>query len=95
MDKIEIKGKIEFIDDENKGYNRKFTATLQESPAFSYGNHTAVVIAWGKAATGCSLGSELIDTRYDTTIRRNERDFKKWIKNYFANNYATHVLKIY
>lgn len=95
MDKIEVKGKIEFIEEESKEWNREFTATLTDSPAFSYGNHTAVVIKWGRLANGHAIRSELIDTRYDTTIRRNERDFKTWVKNYFANNYGAHVLTIY
>ena len=95
MDKIEIKGKIEFISEDLKGYDRKFTATLTESPAFSYGNKTGVVITWEKAANGCEFGSELFDTRYDTTIRRNERDFKTWVQNYFKNSYSAHVLTIY
>ena len=95
MDKIEIKGKIEFIEEEIKEYNREFTATLIDSPAFSYGNHTAVVITWEKAANGYVFGSELFDTRYDKTIIRNECDFKTWVKNYFANNYSAHILTIY
>lgn len=95
MDNIEIKGKIEFTEEDLKGFSRMFTATLTDSPAFAYGNHTAVVIAWGKAANGCVLQSELLDTRYDTTIRRNKRGFKTWLKNYFANNYGAHVLTIY
>lgn len=95
MDEIKIKGKIEFIDEQNKQYNRKFTATLTNAPAFSYGNRTAVEIEWGKLANGCTIHSEWIDTRYDTTIRRNERDFKKWVQNYFANNFNAHVLTLY
>lgn len=95
MDKIEIKGKIEFIEEQSKQYSREFTATLTDSAAFSYGNRTAVKIEWGRLANGYVIPSEWIDTRYDTTIRRNERDFKKWVQNYFANRYGAHVLTLY
>lgn len=95
MDKIEIKGKIEFIEEQSKQYNREFTATLTDASAFSYGNRTAVEIEWGRLANGYAIHSEWIDTRYDTTIRRNERDFKKWVQNYFANNFGAHVLTLY
>ena len=95
MNNIVVKGKIEFISEDLKGYDRKFTATLTESPAFSYGNHTAIVITWENAANGYEFGSELFDTRYDKTIKRNECDFKTWVKNYFENNYCAHILTIY
>lgn len=95
MEQIIIKGKIEFIDEEIKGYSRKFTATLFDSACFKYGNGTSVEIAWGRLANGVVLNSELIDTRYDTTIKRNETDFKKWIQSYFKTNYRKHVLVIY
>lgn len=91
---IKIKGKIEFIDEKNKQFNREFTATLTDSFAFQYGNQTAVKIEWGKLANGHSIPPKWIDTRYDTTIRRNRHDFKKWVQNYFKYNYVAHVLTL-
>ena len=56
------------------------TFTLHESPAFEYGNHTAVrVEGWGWSTT--------IDTRYDKTIHRDGTDFDKWCEAYIANQF--------
>lgn len=95
MEQITIKGKIEFCEDENKGYNREFTAILQDSAAFSYGNQTAVYILWGVNADGMLCEPVYLDTRYDRTIKRNEIDFKKWVQRYFEKNYSKHVFTIY
>lgn len=95
MKTITIKGKIEFCNERNKAYDREFTATLKESPAFAYGNKTAVIIVWGTMANGITKEPELIDTRYDTTIRYNAEDFKKWIQNYFKEYFSEHILTIY
>jgi hypothetical protein len=92
---IKVKGKIEFKDSYNKEYDREFTATLGESRAFQYGNGTYVEIEWGKMANGGSLQNTLLDTRYDITIKNNEKDFKKWVENYFKENYDDHILTIY
>ena len=90
---IKVKGKIEFKDSYNKEYDRDFTATLGESGAFQYGNGTCVDIEWGKMANGRTAQNVYIDTRYDTTIKANEKDFKKWLVNYFTDNYDSHILK--
>lgn len=95
MKQITIKGKIEFCEDENKEYNREFTAILQDSGAFAYGNQTAVTVLWGEMANGRIPDYLLIDTRYDRTIKRNEVDFKKWLQKYFKEHYSEHVLIIY
>lgn len=95
MEPIIIKGRIEFCEEENKQYNRDFVATLQDSGAFHYGNHTAVTIEFGTMANGERAEGELLDTRYDTTIRKNESDFKKWVSNWFQENYYEHTLIIY
>ena len=95
MEQITIKGKIEFCEDKNKEYDREFTATLQDSGAFAYGNQTAVMVSWGVMANGMSPAPVYLDTRYDRTIKRNETDFKKWVQLYFKNNYGKHILTIY
>lgn len=95
MKDIIIKGKIEFCEDTQKEYNREFKAILQDSPAFQYGNKTAVFIFWGKMANGRKPDYTLIDTRYDKTIKRNETDFKKWLQKYLKDNYQEHILTIY
>lgn len=88
MKQITIKGKIEFCKDENKEYNREFTAILQDSGAFAYGNQTVVTILWGVMANGMLPAPVCLDTRYDRTIKRNETGFKKWVQNYFKENYG-------
>ena len=95
MENIKIKGKIEFCEEETKQYNREFTATLKDSTAFAYGNQTCVIIEFGKMSNGKKPESIMLDTRYDRTIKRNETDFKKWIKNYFKENYREHTLTIF
>ena len=95
MENITIKGKIEFADDENKRYDREFTAILHDSAAFSYGNHTAVDIISGAMANGIIPEPVYLDTRYDRTIKCNKADFKKWVQNYFKENYGKHTLTIY
>lgn len=95
MENITIKGKIEFCDERNKKYDREFTATLQDSAAFEYGNKTSVYIKFGTMANGEHAEPILLDTRYDRTIKRNETDFKKWIKKYFKENFGKHILTIY
>ena len=76
MKPITIKGKIEYLQEEDKKYNREFEATLQESAAFAYGNQTAVFIFWGTMQNGKTPTPIWLDTRYDKTIKRNEADFK-------------------
>ncbi len=95
MKEITIKGKIEFCKDENKEYNREFTAILQDSGAFAYGNQTAVTILWGVMTNGMLPAPVYLDTRYDRTIKRNESDFKIWVRKYFEENYSKHTLTIY
>ena len=95
MEPITIKGKIEFCEKGYKEYNREFAVTLQDSPAFDYGNKTAVIIEFGLMANGCKCDTVFIDTRYDRTIKRNENDFKEWVRTYFKEHYGKHVLTIY
>lgn len=95
MENITIKGKIEFCDDKNKKYDREFTATLQNSAAFEYGNKTSVYITFGTMANGEYAEPIFLDTRYDRTIKRNEVEFKKWVQKYFKENYGEHTLTIY
>lgn len=95
MKQITIKGKIEFCEDKNKEYSREFTATLQDSAAFSYGNGTSIYIEFGTMVNGKAPYPVLLDTRYDRTIKRNESDFKIWIRKYFEENYNKHTLTIY
>ena len=89
-----ITGKIQFCEKEFKKFDRNFKATLTESGAFSYGNKTAVIIEWDKMENGRTPESKLIDTRYDTTIKRDGSNFKEWLKNYFSENYQKHKLTI-
>lgn len=95
MKEITIKGKIEFCEDENKQYNREFTATLMDSPLFSYGNGTAVFIDYSNMANGNRAYPVNLDTRYDKTIKHNETDFKIWLKEYFKSSLCKHILTIY
>ena len=95
MEKITVKGRIEFRDRKLKGYNREFTATLQDSAAFAYGNKTSVYIEYGTMDNGERAEPTLIDTRYDRTIRSNEASFKEWIRVYIKEHFAPHTLTIY
>lgn len=95
MEQIIVKGKIEFCAKESKEYNREFTATVIDSPAFDYGNKTAVIITWGLMANGNSCDAVFIDTRYDRTLKLNEVGFKRWLQHYFEQNYGDHVLTLY
>lgn len=95
MERITINGRIDFCDTHNKGYSRDFTATLEESGAFAYGNGTAIQIVWGVANNGIRYQRLLLDTRYDTTIKATKQDFATWLKEYFANNYENNVITIY
>lgn len=92
MEKIIVNGKIEFCEEANKCYDRTFVATLEKSGAFQYGNGTAVTIEWGITSQGKKVETTLIDTRYDTTIRKNEKDFKTWLMKWFYVNYCEHTL---
>lgn len=95
MENITVKGKIEFCENKNKEYNREFTATLSKSAAFSYGNGTSVYIEFGTMANGKVPYPVLLDTRYDKTIKKNEADFKEWVRKYLTDNYDKHILTIY
>lgn len=95
MEKITIKGKIEFCDEKNKDYDCEFTAILQDSAAFAYGNRTAVSIQWQPTVSGIQQEPVYLDTRYDRTIKRNEEDFKKWLKIYFMTHYQKNILTFY
>lgn len=91
-----IHGRLEYCEKEWQDFNRTFTATLTESAAFTYGNRTAVVIEWGElpAHGGKKFEPLLLDTRYDTTLRRDGSNFEQWLRNYFSINYRAHNLKI-
>lgn len=93
--KIIVKGKLEFCEADYKGYSGEFTAILQDSSAFRYGNGTGVTIIWGKTVEGFSPLPLYLDTRYDSTIKRNRADFVKWLKSFFAREYRKHVCTIY
>lgn len=95
MEPIVLKGRIEFIEEENLDYNREFTATLRESAAFEYGNKTAVDIEFGPMANGRTLSPVLLDTRYDKTIKRDADGFRFWLRKYFRDNYANNIVIIY
>ena len=86
MKETKVTGKIEFIEKDLQEFNRTFEATLTESGAFDYGNKTAVVIEWGKMANGRTPDAILLDTRYDTTIKRDGSNFKEWLITYFENS---------
>lgn len=92
MKDIKVTGKIEFLREENKCYNRTFVASLEKSSAFQYGNGTCVIIDFGKSEDGRSYQSKFIDTRYDQTISDNEERFKIWLENWFEWNYQEHKL---
>lgn len=89
MEKQVLKGRIEFIDDDKKEYNREFTATLDKSCAFDYGNGTCVVIKFGAMQNGRTPESKLFDTRYEKGITKN---FKNWLIGYFEREYCEHTL---
>lgn len=91
----EIKGKIEFCEEEDKECDREFTATLGKTGANAYGNQTVVVIVWDRMKNGTVPPRTIIDTRYDESIRFNETDFKKWMQLYLEKNYNKHVLTFY
>ena len=95
MKEITVKGKIEFKEEKNKQYDREFTAILKGSNAFEYGNKTCVMVVWGEMANGKTSMSKFIDTRYDTSIKKNYDSFVVWVKKWFAENYQEHELTIY
>ena len=92
MKDIKVTGKIEFLREENKCYNRTFVARLEKSGAFQYGNGTCVIIEFGKSEDGRSYQPKLIDTRYEQAIDGNEEHFKWWLENWFEYNYQEHRL---
>ena len=92
MKDIKVTGRIEFLQEENKRYNRTFVASLEKSCAFQYGNGTCVIIEFGRTADGHSPEGKYIDTRYDRTISDNEKLFKKWLEGWFELNYCDHKL---
>lgn len=91
MEKIELTGRIEFINDAYKKYNREFTAVLEASGAFQYGNGSAVRIEWGVADNGAKYQDVLLDTRYEVEILK---DFKAWVVDWFNSNYEKHNIII-
>lgn len=91
MDKQVLKGRIEFTDEENKKFDRHFTATLDKTSGFTYGNDTCVVIEFGAMQNGKVPESKLIDTRYDIDIVEN---FKGWVELYFKTNFLEHTLML-
>ena len=92
MKEIKVAGKIEFLREENKCYNRTFVARLEKSSAFQYGNGTCVIIEFGKSEDGRSYQPKLIDTRYEQAIDGNKEHFKWWLENWFEYNYQNHRL---
>lgn len=93
MEKVVVKGKIEFYLDDAKEFNSEFKATLQDSPAFEYGNGTCVTIIF----TNKMQQKRFIDTRYDKSISKStdEGKFKEWLCNYFFNNFTSHHVEFY
>lgn len=91
MKEITVTGKIEFLREENKCYNRTFVARLEKSCAFQYGNGTCVTVEFGKSADGRSYEPKLIDTRYEVGITKN---FEQWLRDWFEYTYQEHVLTI-
>lgn len=89
MKKQVLKGRIEFCDEANKKFDRDFTATLDKSGAFEYGNGTCVVIEFGAMQNGIIPEEKLFDTRYEKGITKH---FKEWLETYFANNYSANNL---
>lgn len=95
MQPITIKGRIEFINKHFSVFDRYFTATLQDTPATKYGNKTAVVITYGPMESGVTPEPQLLDTRYDTTIRKDKLNFKRWLEEYFDATLEKHRIIIY
>lgn len=100
MKEISVRGKIEFCEEENKEYDREFTAILTEVYMCTYGYKKCVKIKcvkifWGTMKDGTLPARVIIDTRYDEFIRKNETDFKKWVQSYLEKNYDKHVLTFY
>ena len=93
MQNITLHGRIEFCEQNNKQYNRTFTATLQKSGAFEYGNGTMVAIEWGAMANGRTPEEKLLDTRY-CKIEKTPKGFESWLREWFSENYSEHVLTI-
>lgn len=94
MKEIKLTGKIEFCEEHNKQFNRTFTATLKRYGGFQYGNSTCVVIEWGEMANGKRPMVKYLDTRYDTSIKKNLKSFKEWVIKWFSENYESHELTI-
>lgn len=95
MDKIIIKGRLEFVEEEAKEYSRDFTATLTKSAAFDYGNGTMVTIVYGLMNNGRKANDEYLDTRYSKTIRKDRLLFEQWIKVYLYENKRPCIVTIY
>ena len=87
MPKQTVKIKVEFEDEANWDYNRTFTFELIESPAFEYGNGTAVRIYSDKYKSD----ERLLDTRYTKNIVSN---FEKWCTEWLSINFTPHKATI-
>ncbi len=85
-EEIVLKFKVEF---DNPEYNAEYEFNRHESPAFAYGNGTAVTI-W---RNGTYAGS--VDTRYDRNVVRDfEQWCKDWMKDYFDPSYHPKFSKV-
>ena len=93
MENIIIKGNLKFHDTNLEKYERNFTAKLCDAAAFEYGNNTAVFIKFDKMPCGLTPAPIYLDTRY-THIEKSKGGFKKFIKEYFENNYLPHELTL-
>lgn len=89
MEQQILKGRIEFVDECNKKFDRDFTARLEKSKAFEYGNGSCVIIKFGAMLNGRTPESKYFDTRYEKGITKS---FKEWVVKYFQNNYYEHTL---
>ncbi len=91
MKKQVLMGRIEFVDSCNKEFDCKFTARLEKSAAFEYGNGSCVIIEFGAMQNGRTPRSRYIDTRYAKGVISN---FENWIREFFRENYMAHTLTI-
>ena len=75
------------------GHFARFEFSLVESEAFSYGNGTSVTIIDSNTAHPAA-NKEFLDTRYDTSLRRDGSNFEEWVDEYIDNRFGGLVRKI-
>lgn len=75
------------------GHLARFEFGLVESEAFTYGNGTSVTIIDSNTAHP-KANKEFLDTRYDTSLKRDGSNFEEWVDEYIDNRFGGFAKKV-